>query len=188
MKRINAAVCAAALALACSAAAGCAPDGAAPHEEAADPAVSEAPAAPAAPGIGEAPPEAEPVHEHIWVSDYELETTEAVTETVHHESVIEEVVEDHAVCNVCLEIVDGEVEAHQAATGHTGVSAGVPVTVERVVSDAWDEEVEKSPANAVLVSRTETCTQCGERREAEVKTVDAAAAATPEKYPSTESE
>ncbi len=171
MKRINAAVCAAALALACSAAAGCAPDGAAPHEEAADPAVSEAPAAPAAPGIGEAPPEAEPVHEHIWVSDYELETTE----TAHHESVIEEVVEDHAVCNVCLEIVDGEVEAHQAATGHTGVSAGVPVTVERVVSDAWDEEVEKSPANAVLVSRTETCTQCGERREAEVKTVDAAA-------------
>lgn len=176
MKRISAAVCAAALALACSAAAGCAPDGAAPHEEAADPAVSEAPAAPAAPGIGEAPPEAEPVHEHIWVSDYELETTEAVTETVHHDAVIEEVVEDHAVCNVCLEIVDGEVEAHQAATGHTGVSAGVPVTVERVVSDAWDEEVEKSPANAVLVSRTETCTQCGERREAEVKTVDAAAA------------
>ncbi len=101
MKRINAAVCAAALALACSAAAGCAPDGAAPHEEAADPAVSEAPAAPAAPGIGEAPPEAEPVHEHIWVSDYELETTEAVTETVHHESVIEEVVEDQAVWHVC---------------------------------------------------------------------------------------
>ena len=131
-------------------------------------------------GAAEAPQAApEPVHEHIWVADYELETTDVVTETVHHDAVTEEVVEDHAVCNVCLEIVDDEVEAHQAATGHTGVSAGVPVAVERVVSEAWDEEVEKSPASSALVSRTETCTQCGERRDAEVKTVDAPAAQQP---------
>ena len=54
-----------------------------------------------------AEPESEPVHEHIWLPNYELQVIPAQTETIHHDAVTEEAVELHTVCNVCLAIVDG---------------------------------------------------------------------------------
>lgn len=168
MKKISAIAACAALTLVLAACAGC-DDG---HpEEGLAPAPQQSQQTPSADAGGAVGP----LHEHVWVADYELETTDAVAETIHHEAVVEEVTEDRTVCNVCLEPIDGQVEAHQAATGHTGVSEGVPVTVERTVSEAWDEVVEKAPASSALVSRTETCTQCGEQRPIEEKIVDASA-------------
>lgn len=116
--------------------------------------------------------EPKPIHEHIWVPDYELEVVPAETETIHHEAVTEEVVEYHTVCNECLEIVDGSAEKHSAETGHVGATPDVAVPVTRTVAEARDEVKEVAPEKTQLVSTTETCTTCGETRPAEKKTVD----------------
>lgn len=61
--------------------------------------------------------EAAPVHEHIWIPNYELEVIPAEDETIHHDAVTEDVIEYHTVCNECLAIVDGIAEQHAAETG-----------------------------------------------------------------------
>lgn len=120
---------------------------------------------------------AEPSHEHVWVADYSMETVEAVTEKVHHDAVEEEAVEDHTVCNVCKEPIDGKVEAHEKETGHKGATTDVPIKVKKVVKEAYDEEKIVTPEKSQLVSTTETCAVCGEQREIEKKTIDPADAA-----------
>lgn len=120
----------------------------------------------------------EPVHEHTWVSEYQLQTIPAVTETIHHEAEKEEVTENHTICNVCFEVVDGIIEQHQAETGHVGVSTNVPVPVEKVMVEAWDETVIKTPEETKLVSNSEKCSDCGEVRQLEqTKVIDPADAA-----------
>lgn len=121
---------------------------------------------------------AAPVHEHTWVSEYQLQTIPAVTETVHHDAETEVVMEDHTVCNVCFEVIDGVIEQHQAETGHVGVSTNVPVPVEKVTVEAWDETVVKTPEQTKLVSNSEKCSTCGEVQQlAQTKTIDPADAA-----------
>lgn len=184
------AACALALALGCGALAGCTtdagsemPDTGQPAQEAvqgqngpaevatgADKAENDA-------GTEDAGEETEPTHEHVWVADYSMETVDAVTEKVHHDAVEEEVVEDHTVCNVCKEPIDGKVEAHERETGHKGATTDVPIKVKKVVEEAYDEEKVVTPETTQLVSTTETCAVCGEQREIEKKTIDPADAA-----------
>lgn len=116
--------------------------------------------------------EAAPVHEHIWIPNYELEVIPAETETIHHDEVTEDVIEYHTVCNECLAIVDGIAEQHAAETGHIGSTPDVAVPVTRTVAEASDEIKETVPEKTQLVSTSETCTTCGETRETEKKTVD----------------
>ena len=116
--------------------------------------------------------EAAPVHEHIWIPNYELEVVPAETETVHYDAVTEDVIEYHTVCNECLAIVDGIAEQHAAETGHVGATPDVAVPVTRTVTEASDEVKETVPEKTQLVSTSETCTTCGETRETEKKTVD----------------
>lgn len=116
--------------------------------------------------------EAAPVHEHIWIPNYELEVIPAETETIHHDAVTEDVIEYHTVCNECLAIVDGIAEQHAAETGHVGATPDVAVPVTRTVTEASDEVKETVPEKTQLVSTSETCTTCGETRETEKKTVD----------------
>lgn len=116
--------------------------------------------------------EAAPVHEHIWIPNYELEVIPAETETIHHDAVTEDVIEYHTVCNECLAIVDGIAEQHAAETGHVGATPDVAVPVTRTVTEASDEVKETVPKKTQLVSTSETCTTCGETRETEKKTVD----------------
>lgn len=116
--------------------------------------------------------EAAPVHEHIWIPNYELEVIPAETETIHHDAVTEDVIEYHTVCNECLAIVDGIAEQHAAETGHVGSTPDVAVPVTRTVTEASDEIKETVPEKTQLVSTSETCTTCGETRETEKKTVD----------------
>ena len=116
--------------------------------------------------------EAAPVHEHIWIPNYELEVIPAETETIHHDEVTEDVIEYHTVCNECLAIVDGIAEQHAAETGHVGSTPDVAVPVTRTVTEASDEVKETVPEKTQLVSTSETCTTCGETRETEKKTVD----------------
>ena len=108
----------------------------------------EADAGEAAPAAAE--PESEPVHEHIWLPNYELQVIPAQTETIHHDAVTEEAVELHTVCNVCLAIVDGVADQTEAS----------------------DEVREISPETTQLVSTSDTCTTCGETRQTDKKTVD----------------
>ncbi len=192
MRAKKAAACALALCLSGAALAGCAAQGAssmpAPEEQAAPASVPEEQEAPASAAEGQAErvseeqtessgeragqDAAEPVHEHVWVADYVLETTDAETETVHHDAETETVTEYHTLCNVCFAIIDDKVEEHQAATGHLGASTNVPVEVEKVKAEAYDEERVVSPEESRLVSRTETCVTCGEQREREPQTAD----------------
>ena len=102
--------------------------------------------------------EAAPVHEHIWIPNYELEVVPAETETIHHEAVTEDVIEYHTVCNECLAIVDGIAEQHSAETGHVGATPDVAVPVTRTVTEASDEVKETVPEKTQLVSTSETCT------------------------------
>ncbi|WP_217952063.1 hypothetical protein [Adlercreutzia caecimuris] len=119
-----------------------------------------------------AEPESEPVHEHIWLPNYELQVIPAQTETIHHDAVTEEAVELHTVCNVCLAIVDGVADQHAAETGHVGATPDVEVPVTRTVTEASDEVREISPETTQLVSTSDTCTTCGETRQTDKKTVD----------------
>lgn len=125
-----------------------------------------------APGGEAEASDAAPVHEHIWVPNYELQVIPAETETVHHDAVTEEAIEYHTVCNECLAIVDGIAEQHAAETGHVGATPDVAVPVTRTVTEASDEVKEVTPEKTQLVSTTETCTTCGETRMSEKKTVD----------------
>lgn len=122
--------------------------------------------------------ETTPVHEHTWVSEYQLQTIPAVTETVHHDAETETVMENHTICNVCYEVIDDSIEAHQAETGHVGVSTNVPVPVEKETVAAWDETIVKTPEQTKLVSNSEKCSTCGEVRQLEqTKVIDPADAA-----------
>lgn len=81
------------------------------------------------------------VHDHEWTDLVETFHHDAETKTVHHDAVYEQSVERHTVCNVCKAAIDGKTREHAAETGHEGYTTGVPVTVEKLVKDAYDEEV-----------------------------------------------
>lgn len=147
------------------------PDTGPAQEEAAD-GTAEAPDGSSGEDVAAEELEAAPVHEHIWIPNYELEVVPAETETIHHEAVTEDVIEYHTVCNECLVIVDGIAEQHAAETGHVGATPDVAVPVTRTVTEASDEVKETVPEKTQLVSTSETCTTCGETRETERKTVD----------------
>lgn len=96
---------------------------------------------PASADPSETQEQAASVHDHEWTDLVETVHHDAETKTVHHDAVYEQSVERHTVCNVCKAAIDGKTREHAAETGHGGYTTGVPVTTEKLVKDAYDEEV-----------------------------------------------
>lgn len=137
-------------------------------EEAPSPASEEdVPARPDEPGVSrdegssENGSSASAGHEHEWSDVKETVHHDAETATVHHEARYEQVVERHTVCNVCRAQIDGAVREHAAATGHTGHTTGVPVTANRLVAEAYDEEVVVKEAYDEEKTVGRECKACG---------------------------
>ena len=105
-------------------------------------------------------------HAHQWVEGVETVHHDAETEQVEVPATYKSVIEDETVCNTCQAVVTGKASEHQAQTGHSLFTTNVPVekqvvdqeahTEDRVVKEAWDEEVP---------SGVWTCSTCGATRD-----------------------
>ena len=105
-------------------------------------------------------------HAHQWVEGVETVHHDAETEQVEVPATYKSVIEDETVCNTCQAMVTGKASEHQAQTGHSSFTTNVPVekqvvdqeahTEDRVVKEAWDEEVP---------SGVWTCSTCGATRD-----------------------
>ena len=100
-------------------------------------------------------------HVHTWIPQTETHHIDAVTETVVHPAVYEDVVVNHTVCNVCNTVIDGVAEEHKADTGHA-YTVNVPITESHMKSAEWVETVIAEDARDETVTVGALCTSCGE--------------------------
>lgn len=106
-----------------------------------------------------------------------IHTLEVVSETVHHDAVVKEVVHPatylvetsmETVCNVCEDgqgnplVISGRAAAHQADTGH-GYTTSTPVSQQKLSSSSYTEPVVVSEAYDEVVPVYQICTTCGTR-------------------------
>lgn len=103
-------------------------------------------------------------HQHTWTPNYEIQTIEAKTHTVHHDATYKTITEEHTLCNVCFEQIDGRVQEHMNNTGHSGATPNVPIEVQVIDQPAWDEVVVDEPEHQELITNGEICADCGETR------------------------
>lgn len=105
-------------------------------------------------------------HAHQWVEGVETVHHDAETEQAEVPATYKTVIEDETVCNACQAVVTGKAAEHQSQTGHSSFTTNVPVekqvvdqeahTEEKVVKEAWDEEIP---------SGVWTCSTCGATRD-----------------------
>lgn len=107
--------------------------------------------------------------EHEFSPVVEEHRVEATYKQVPIDEVTETVTEYHTVCNVCRELIDGQVLEHRDQTGHVGATTGVPMRVERVVSPARTDLVEDVAAHTERIVKSERCGLCGAERAIEPK-------------------
>lgn len=95
---------------------------------------------------------------------------EDVTETIHHDAVTHEVehpteykiiTENHTVCNICHEVIDGITEQHKQETDHNSFTLNVPVEKEVVAQEAYTETVVDEEAYDETVVTKRRCIKCG---------------------------
>ncbi len=99
---------------------------------------------------------------HEWRTLGLFEEKEAVTHTEEVPEITEVIDVPHTICNTCYAIVDGETEAHTAATGHAGFSTDVPIATTVVTQEAYTEEVVDEPAEQRFTPVLEWCPICGD--------------------------
>lgn len=101
-------------------------------------------------------------HVHTWIPQTETHHIDAVTETVFHPAVYEDVVVNHTLCNVCNTVIDGVAEEHKADTGHS-YTVNVPISESHLKSAEWTETVVVEDARDETVTVGVLCTSCGEQ-------------------------
>lgn len=101
-------------------------------------------------------------HVHTWIPQTENHHIDAVTETILHPAVYEDVVVYHTVCNVCGTNFDGVAEEHKADTGHS-YTTNVPKTESHLKTAEWTETVIIEDARDETVTTGVLCTTCGEQ-------------------------
>ena len=105
-------------------------------------------------------------HAHAWEPVYGTVEVPAATHVVRHGPEVGVEVASETVCNACGRVVTGATREHEAATGHAGFTADVPVEREVVLAEGWDEVVVDEPARSELVRVGDRCASCGAERPA----------------------
>lgn len=111
------------------------------------------------------PSEAENINqetcEHQWTPKLQTREVEATYKTEDVPEVTETYTAYHTICNVCHEVIDGNVSEHKAQTGHSGYTTDVPRQETRVVTPATTRQVVDVPAHEETFWNQEICSECG---------------------------